>query len=146
MSLLAIDLGLHMGFAEYDSTGRLTRYGSRHFPTRGALKAAVFPMLQEVEHLDWLYAEGSRSLAHPFLKEASRRGASTRLVAAETWRPDILLQREQRTGAIAKTNADRLAREIIRSDGLPGPTSLRHDAAEAILLGLWAVRELGWRP
>lgn len=145
MSLLALDLGLHMGFAEYDSSGRLTRYGSRHFPTRGALKAAVFPMLLEVRDLEWLYAEGSRSLAHPWLKEATKRGASTRLVAAETWRPDILLPREQRTGALAKTHADRVARDVIRSDGLPGPTSLRHDAAEAILLGLWAVRELGWR-
>ena len=24
------------------------------------------------------------------------------------------------------------------------PTALRHDTAEAILLGLWAVVELGW--
>lgn len=145
MSLLAVDLGLHMGFAVYDASGRLQRYGSRHFPTQGALKAAVFPMLQEVPGLVHLVAEGSRSLAHPWLKEATRRGAATRLVAAETWRPHILLQREQRTGAMAKTHADRLARQVIREDGLPGPTSLRHDAAEAILLGLWAVRELGWR-
>lgn len=145
MSLLALDLGLRLGFALYDGTGRLQRYGSRHFPSRGALKAAVFPMLQEVPRLDHLVAEGSRSLAHPWLKEAAKRGAATRLVAAETWRPHILLQREQRSGAVAKTHADRLAREIIREDGLSGPTSLNDDAAEAILLGLWAVRELGWR-
>lgn len=141
-----MDLGLHLGFAVFDGSGRLVRYGSRHFPSRGAMKAAVYPMLREVPDLRWLFAEGSRSHAHPWFHEAARRGASTRLVSAETWRPALLIPRERRSGEVAKAQAERLARALIRDSGLPGATSLRHDAAEAILLGLWAVREVGWRP
>lgn len=37
-----------------------------------------------------------------------------------------------------------LTRGIIVGSGAAKPTSLKHDAAEAILLGLWAVLEVGW--
>ena len=33
---------------------------------------------------------------------------------------------------------------MIEWSGAPRPTSLRHDAAEAILIGLWAALEAGW--
>ena len=41
-------------------------------------------------------------------------------------------------------NFAELARRVIEWCGAPRPTSLRHDAAEAILIGLWGVLELGW--
>jgi hypothetical protein len=44
----------------------------------------------------------------------------------------------------AKQNADQMARKVIAWSNAPSPTSLRHDAAEAILIGLWAVIEMGW--
>ena len=37
-----------------------------------------------------------------------------------------------------------LARQVIEWSGARRPTSLRHDAAEAILVGLWAVLQEGW--
>ena len=40
---------------------------------------------------------------------------------------------------LTKQAADGLAREIIEEHGAKRPTSLRHDAAEAILVGYWAV-------
>ncbi|MBC8076709.1 MAG: hypothetical protein H7Y32_11595, partial [Chloroflexales bacterium] len=38
------------------------------------------------------------------------------------------------------------ARRVIAWAGAPRPTSLRHDAAEAILIGLWGALEVGWLP
>jgi hypothetical protein len=49
-----------------------------------------------------------------------------------------------RSGTQAKDVADRLARRVIEWSAAARPTSLRHDAAEAILAGLWGVKELGW--
>ena len=37
-----------------------------------------------------------------------------------------------------------MARAVITWSDLPAPTSLRHDAAEAILIGLYGVLEQGW--
>jgi hypothetical protein len=37
-----------------------------------------------------------------------------------------------------------LARRVIAWSEARRPTSLRHDAAEAILTGLWGVLEVGW--
>ncbi|MFL5542498.1 MAG: hypothetical protein ACJ8J0_26165 [Longimicrobiaceae bacterium] len=34
----------------------------------------------------------------------------------------------------------------IEWSGAPRATSLRHDAAEAILIGFWAVLDIGWLP
>jgi hypothetical protein len=48
-----------------------------------------------------------------------------------------------RTG-LAKSTADDMARRVIEWCGAARPTSLRHDAAEAILIGLWGVLEAGW--
>jgi hypothetical protein len=33
---------------------------------------------------------------------------------------------------------------VIEWSGAARPTSLRHDAAEAILIGLWGLLEAGW--
>jgi hypothetical protein len=54
------------------------------------------------------------------------------------------LPRDQRTGTDAKQAAGRLAKKIIAWSGAAKPTSLRHDAAEAILVGAFGVLELGW--
>ena len=56
----------------------------------------------------------------------------------------LLLPRKQLNRKVAKDEADILARKMIAWSGLKRPTSLRHDAAEAILIGLWGVLELGW--
>jgi len=37
-----------------------------------------------------------------------------------------------------------MARRVILWSGVQKPTSLRHDAAEAILAGLWGVIDVGW--
>ncbi len=143
-TLLAVDLGLRTGFALYGQEGRLLRHGSSHFPSRSALRSAARALVSEAEDLQWLVAEGPGDLARPWLREARRRGAQTMLVAAEDWRPALLLPRERRSGRQAKSQAERLALQIMRAAHLPCPTPPGHDAAEAILLGAWALARLGW--
>jgi hypothetical protein len=48
------------------------------------------------------------------------------------------------SGTQAKEHATALARRIIIWSGARHPTSLRDDAAEAILIGLWGALDVGW--
>jgi len=143
-TLLAVDLGLKAGLALYGEEGRLRWYRSTNFGTMTKLKAGLRTVIAQAGPLAWLYAEGDRHQFELWAKEATRIGASVRHVAPETWRPSLLWARERRSGVDAKESADRLAREVIRWSSAKEPTSLRHDAAEAILIGLFGVIEQGW--
>lgn len=143
-SLLAIDLGLRSGFALYGADGRLRRFFSRSFASISTLKRAAYGVLGELGPLALVVVEGDRALGDVWLKAAEKRGARGMFVSPERWRATLLYAREQRSGKEAKKNADALARAIIEWSHAPRPTSLRHDAAEAILIGLWGVLEVGW--
>lgn len=143
-ALLAVDLGLRTGFALYGEDGKLRWYRSQHFGNAARLKRAVYSMLHGAEALSWLYLEGGGDLAQIWKREAARRQLSIRMISAEEWRRNLLYDREQRSGVLAKRHAGQLARRIIQWSGLKRPTSLRHDAAEAILIGLWGVLEVRW--
>jgi hypothetical protein len=141
--LLAVDLGLRTGLALYGADGRLRWYRSQNFGRRGRLKRAVPSLLNDLPHLTNLVLEGG-SLADPWRREAKRRNLHVRQIDAATWREALLLDREQRSGTLSKRHADALARQVIAWSAAPRPTALRHDAAEAILIGLWGVLEAGW--
>ncbi|QDG51736.1 hypothetical protein FIV42_13555 [Persicimonas caeni] len=142
--LLAVDLGVRCGLAVYGRNGRLESYRSTNFGSARTMKNAVWGILRGVDGLTHIVAEGDRNLAQAWEKAAKKQGLSFEVIGAEAWRPDILLKRQRRSGADAKEAADELAREVIEWSGADRPTSLRHDAAEAILIGLWGVWELGW--
>jgi hypothetical protein len=140
VTLLSIDLGLRCGWAAFDETGRLLGYGSRHYGNRSALRKAIPQVLGAYPRLARLVVEGGGELYMPWAKEATRRGIAVRQVASEEWRKALLKPYERGSGADAKAAADGLAREVIERSGAKRPTSLRHDAAEAILVGVWASR------
>lgn len=142
--LLAIDLGLRIGFSLFDRDGRLVRYGSRHFGTRSQLRTGLRAMLADSGHVTVLVLEGGGDVATPWLAEARRRGLHVLQTDAGRWREKLLLPREQRPGLDAKKPADTLARAVIAELGTRRPTSLRHDAAEAVLIGVWGLLEIGW--
>ncbi len=142
--LLAIDLGLRCGLALYGRDGRLVRFSSRRFASITTLKRAAWSVLAELPPLEVVIVEGDRALGEVWLKAVEKRGAEGRFVRPEQWRGALLYAREQRSGKDAKRHADALARAVIEWSGATRPTSLRHDAAEAILIGLWGVVELGW--
>lgn len=138
--LLAVDLGLRCGWAAFDERGRLLAYGSRHFGNRGILRKAVPQILGQYPKLRRLVVEGGGELFIPWQKEAERRDVAVRQVMGEVWRRELLTPSQQRSGPVAKDAADQIAREVIERSGAKRPTSLRHDAAEAILVGVWASR------
>ena len=142
--LLAVDLGLRSGMALFGADGRLRWYRSQNFGSQTRLKRAVPSVLQSAGPLAWLVLEGGGPVADVWEREAARRALPVLRVAAQDWRASLLYAREQRSGSDAKEAADGLARRVIEWSGAPRPTSLRHDAAEAILLGLWGAVELGW--
>jgi hypothetical protein len=143
-SLLAVDLGLRTGLALYEDNGHLQWYRSRNFGTAGRLRRRVHGLLGELPELARLVLEGGGPLATIWEREAERRTIAAQRISAEDWRRELLYPREQRNGAQAKHSAADLARRVIDWSGAPRPTSLRHDAAEAILIGLWGVLHVGW--
>ena len=142
-SLLAVDLGLRTGLALYGEDGRLRWYRSQNFGSAARLRRAVHGQLAALSDARWLVLEGGGNLAEIWEREAERRGIAVLRISAEVWRERLLYTREQRTGVQAKHSADPFARRIIDWSGAPRPTSLRHDAAEAILVGFWGVLQVG---
>ena len=142
--LLAVDLGLRTGIALYGEDGRLLSYRSQNFGQVSRLRKAVPGILRQHPEITQLVVEGDRQLGEIWFKTAHKRQIQTHVVRPETWRQALLLQRKQRSGSEAKKWADQLARSVIAWSGLSKPSSLRHDAAEAILIGLWGVMEVGW--
>jgi hypothetical protein len=143
-TLLAVDLGLRTGFALYGDDGLLRWYRSQNYGTAGRLRRGAAAQLDALPDLAWLVLEGGGALAELWRREGERRGVGVLVTGAEAWRQRLLLAREQRTGAQAKQVADGIARRVVAWSGARSPTSLRHDAAEAILVGLWGVLEVGW--
>lgn len=142
--VLAVDLGLRLGLAAYTEAGELLWYRSQHYATRAKLKAAVYGVMRPIEGLSALVLEGDRGLGSLFARQAQKWGVEVIWVAPETWREALMPGKYRRSGADAKAHADTLARQLIEERGGHRPTSLRHDAAEAILIGRWALLELGW--
>ncbi len=143
-SLLAVDMGLRTGLALYRRDGKLVWYRSSNFGRRSRLRQGVPGVLEPIPNLLYLVLEGGGPLADIWAREADRRAVEFRRIAAETWRQRLLLPRERGRRLQAKQVADRLSRRVIEWSGAPRPTSLRHDAAEAILIGLWGVMAVGW--
>lgn len=141
--LLAVDVGLRTGLALYGTDGRLLWYRSHHFARIGGLKRRAGSLLHELAPLSWLVLEGGGPAAEAWMHEAERRGVEAIQTQAPDWRACLLYRREQRSGEQAKTQAIALARRIIAWSGAPRPTSLRHDTAEAICVGLWGLLQVG---
>jgi len=74
------------------------------------------------------------------------------LLSAEDWRPHVLTRKEQRDARRAKTAASLIAQQIMYDSDIidsyttttTTTTTTTHDAAEAIVIGHYAVRFLQW--
>ena len=138
--LMAVDLGLRTGLALFGGDGRLIWYRSRHFANRSALRRGVRGLLSSNPEVGRLVVEGGGPIAVLWRREADRLAIEVRSIAAETWRSSLGLGPDARG---PKGPADAIARRVIDWSKAPRPTSLRHDAAEAILIGLWGLIDAG---
>lgn len=143
-SLLAVDVGVRTGLALWGDDARLRWYRSHNLGDAARLRRAIPGLLDAPGDLTRLVLEGGGALADAWTREGERRGLEVVRVSAELWRPLFLLPREQRASATAKDAADRVARRVIAWSGAARPTSLRHDAAEAVLIGAWGLLSAGW--
>lgn len=143
-SLLAVDVGVRTGLALWGDDGRLRWYRSQNFGSAARLRRAVPAILEGERDLVRVVLEGGGPIERIWHGEAESRALDVQQVSAESWRALFLMPREQRSGADAKRAADALARRIIDWTGARRPTSLRHDAAEAIAIGLWGSVSAGW--
>jgi hypothetical protein len=142
--LLAVDLGLRCGMALYGHDGRLRWYRSQHFGGVPQLRRAATRTLGPPGQVSWLLSEGDVSLAAIWERVAMRQGVRVQRVNAETWRDSLMVLRQRRATPGGMLQAEELARRVIAWSGVAAPASLTHDAAEAILIGLWGVLTLGW--
>jgi hypothetical protein len=143
-SLLAVDLGLKTGLALFAGDGRLIWYRSHNYGTTERLKRGVPDILDSIPDLTELVIERGGNLANVWEKGAQRRGINLTRTSAEEWRLLFLYPREQRSGQDAKKHAGEMARKVIDWANTSRPTALRHDTAEAIMIGLWGLLHHGW--
>ncbi len=142
--LLAVDVGLSTGLALFDAGGRLLWYRSHHPATPQKLRKLIAKLLRDAPRPTHLYLEGGGPLADLWLREAEKPALSVTQISAEQWRTKLFHARQHKSGKVAKKQADILARTVIRELGGKNPTRLRHDTAEAILIGYYALHQLGW--
>lgn len=142
--LLAVDAGIRAGLALYNMEAKLLWYESHNYGNRPALRRAVQSFLQKYPTIAWLIIEGGGPVADIWKNQAKKLFIKIRQIDAEKWRSELFYNKERRTGSLAKQNADALARKVINYSGLPLPKALRHDAAEAILIGFWGLLDVNW--
>ncbi len=134
--LLAVDLGVRTGLAFFDSSGDLVAVQSRNLGRRSRLREAAKSLLKPYPDLCWVVAEGNEQLARAWFDAVPL--AEHRLVVAETWRQDLFHPSQRRNATVAKKEAEKMASEIVRRSQVRLKSELTHDAAEAILIGVWA--------
>lgn len=142
MFLLAVDAGLHVGYALFDiSTSTLLWYRSHNYGAMVRLRRGASTLIASQPDLAMVVVEGGGSVAGPWQKAADFHHIPYCQINAEKWRQDLLYDREQRSGSQAKRAAQQYAAQTISTANAPNHyNQLRHDAAEAILVGEWALR------
>lgn len=146
LHLLAVDVGLHTGLALFSEEAKLLWYRSHHFSSPAKLKKVIGKLLRDEPRPSHLLLEGGGPLAELWLSEADKLAIQSMQIHAQQWRERLFYSRQHRRGSQAKRQADGLARQAIEQLGGKKPTSLRHDTAEAILVGLYGLLILGWLP
>lgn len=142
--LLAVDAGLHTGLALYNCSSRLLWYRSHHLADQQKLKRLIAALLRSAPQPTHIYLEGGGPLAELWQREALRLGRVFVQLQASTWREQLFYARQHPSGRVAKQQALQMATSVIDHLGHKKPTGLRHDTAEAILIGLYGLLDLGW--
>ena len=143
-SLLAIDLGVKTGLALFNDSGRLVWYRSHNYGNKRRLKSNIPEIFHSIPDLSIICIEGGGPIADLWKSMAVRHQLETYQVFAEEWRKELFYEREILNGEMAKQNAIDMARKVVVWSGINKPTAMRHDTAEAILVGLWGVLKAGW--
>lgn len=142
MKFLAVDAGLHCGYAMFDLiTMELLWYRSHNYGMQTRLRRGVSTLIAQEIPIAAVVIEGGGAIAEPWLKTAHFHHIPVFQIHAAQWRVDLLHAREQRSGSQAKKAAQQYAQTRM-TNAKTGYhyNQVRHDAAEAILIGEWALQ------
>ena len=142
--LLAVDAGLRTGLALYARNGMLCWYRSHHLADQQKLKRLIAKLLRSPPLPTHIYLEGGGPVAELWQREARKLGRMFVQLHADQWRGQLFYARQHPSGRVAKQQALDMATRVIHLLGQKKPTGLRHDTAEAILVGLYGLLDLGW--
>jgi hypothetical protein len=142
--LLAVDTGVKTGLALYGKPDRLIWYRSHNMGSLSSLRKAANHLIHSIEGLSVIVTEGGGPVADAWNKEGLRIGIQIISTDAGEWRKELLYPREYRNSEKAKQTAIFLSRQIIEKSEAPSENFPAHDAAEAILIGLWGCKKAGW--
>ena len=142
--LLSIDLGVKTGFAMFNSQSELLWFRSHNFGNKARLKKAIPWVLNLEDEMDYIVIEGGGPLRKLWDAQLEKRNISVMHIMAEDWRSELLFDREQRKGKKAKEFAVRYAENFLTKTSAKKTNELNVNAAEAILIGIWAMKKLGW--
>ena len=142
MKLLAVDAGLHCGYAMFDLlSATLLWYRSHNYGQQARLRRGVATLVGQEMPIAVIVVEGGGAVAEPWLKVADFHRIPLIQIHAHQWRADILHAREQRSGADAKRATQQYAQISMGNAKVAYHyNQVRHDAAEAILIGEWAMQ------
>lgn len=142
--LLSVDAGVKTGLALYNDLGELVWYRSHNMGSLNSLKKAARHLLRSINNLTLIAVEGGGPVCEAWIKESVKLNLKVIRTDAGEWRKAMLYPREYRNSMTAKQTAVTLAKQIIEQSSAPSANIPGHDAAEAILIGLWACREAGF--
>eukprot|EP00980_Cylindrotheca_fusiformis_P004141 scaffold902_cov147-Cylindrotheca_fusiformis.AAC.6 len=163
--LLAVDLGLKSGVSLYSSDGKLVRYEQFLFH-RESLKTEIKKIIEQWEQdvandtafflvrsidkenpwkITHLAIEGGDVEILKAWSDAAPDLCITRISPGE-WRSELLISKENASGADSKAAARLIARQIVADHGLMErhKGKLKTDVAESVLIGLFVSMKLGW--
>ncbi len=142
--LLSVDLGVKTGLALFSSEGRLLWHRSQNFGNKTRLRKAIPWIVSLEEDISYIVIEGGGPLLKIWDSYLEKRNIEVLHIMAEEWRHALLLTREQRKGSQAKEKALHYAGIIIQKISNQKIAPANDNAAEAILIGTWAMEKLGW--
>lgn len=137
--LLAVDAGLHSGWALFSKAGHLLNCREVRFKNRRVLKAQVYKLLNDLKPAI-LLIEGGGDLADTWMIQAEKNGIQVQQIYAETWRSDLFSPSAYRDRVSAKKEAKQAAAELIKNHHFSFTGTLHNNCAEAILFGHWYFR------
>lgn len=142
MKLLAVDAGLHCGYAMFDiATATLLWYRSHNYGALARLRRGAATLIAQELPIDVVVLEGGGAIADPWRKSAEFHGIQVVQIYAEQWRHDVLYARERRSGASAKRAALAHAQtSMAHAKSQYHSDHTRYDAVEAIMIGEWALQ------
>jgi predicted phosphodiesterase len=162
--LLAVDLGLKSGLSLFNCHGNLVRYEQFVFK-RGSLTAEFTELIKQWEAdvpndenflMDESIGENPWKVTHiavegedvDILKAwaSAAPDLSITRISPQEWRSEMLLSKEKLSGADSKAAARLIARQVVADYGTMGQHEgkFKTDAAEAVVMGLYTCRKLGW--